>query len=252
MSASLRSDRGVGLPVVYVPGIDGTGALLLGLEERIERNKRLLTIRYDMSPEPTPGSYEELAASVAEVIRRAGVERCLILAESFGGAVALRLAADHPEIVGGLMIINSFAYFPERINIEFALRMTQVMPNPIFHFARLWIAPMRLFGQRRDPQALLDFRALKGSEFDAGYCRRMKMIKNLDMRSRLALVKQPTALYAGDADKIVSSVGCLSDIKRVLSDATLEIIPGGGHLILPLAAEPWVERIDALALRAGF
>jgi hypothetical protein len=39
-------------------------------------------------------------------------------------------------------------------------------------------------------------------------------------------------------------------MERGLADATLEILPRAGHVVLPLAEEPWVERLSALAARA--
>jgi hypothetical protein len=37
----------------------------------------------------------------------------------------------------------------------------------------------------------------------------------------------------------------------LLPDATLDVLVDAGHLVLPLAAEPWVERLERLAERAG-
>ena len=45
--------------------------------------------------------------------RRDG-QRTVILAESFGGAVALTLALARPDLVGRLVLVNTFAHFPAR------------------------------------------------------------------------------------------------------------------------------------------
>ena len=41
-------------------------------------------------------------------------------------------------------------------------------------------------------------------------------------------------------------------MQELLLDAELEVVAGGGHLVLPLAELPWVEWLEQLARRAGF
>lgn len=251
MNAKLRGDGGVGLPIVFVPGIDGTGALLLATGAKLEARHRLIRIAYSIDSQEVPDTYEALAADVARVVREQGVERCVVIAASFGGAVALQLALDEPELVAGLLIVNSFAYYAERKRLSLAMKLSPLLPESAFNFGRKWFAPRNLFGRRRDARALADFRALPGSFFDEGYDRRMHMIEGLDLRPRLPEVRQPVALYAGDADRIVPSSSSMKVIKDGISAATLEVLAGGGHLVLPLEEEPWLERVEDLARRAG-
>ena len=59
------------------------------------------------------------------------------------------------------------------------------------------------------------------------------------------------AIYASDHDRIVPAIPGAEVMAAALPDATYEVLPGTGHLILPLAEEPWVERMRSLAVRAG-
>jgi len=57
------------------------------------------------SPEPPPGSgSREYAALVAEVLTELTSEPCVLVGHSFGGRVAVCLAAEHPELVRGLVL----------------------------------------------------------------------------------------------------------------------------------------------------
>jgi alpha-beta hydrolase superfamily lysophospholipase len=84
-----------------------------------------------------------------------------------------------------------------------------------------------------------------------GYRRRLRMIAGLDLRGRLRDVRQPVALFAGDRDRIVASVPLGRAMQRGLPDAELEVIRGGGHLLLPLSSLPWEDWLEKLCVRAG-
>lgn len=249
MRAEVLSRRGRGLPVLYVPGIDGTGELLLGTASRLSAEFDLLRVAYESGG--PPDSYEGLARSIADCCRAEGFESCLVIAESFGGAVALQLALDHPDLVRGLMIVNSFAYFPSRANLGCSRLLTALIPRFAFDLGRRWFAPQALFGRRKDPEALEAFRKLDGAFFDADYRRRLTMIAGLDLRPRLGELALPVALFWGDQDRIVPSNRTMTELRNGLPDATAEVLPGAGHLILPLAEEPWVRRVADLAKRAA-
>ena len=103
---------------------------------------------------------------------------------------------------------------------------------------------------RRDPELLRALRDLKSSHMDAGYRRRLKMIRELDLRKRLPELRVPVALFASVGDQVVPSVAAARVMERALKDVTLEELPGCGHVILPCADQPWVERLVALQERA--
>ncbi|MBO6798421.1 alpha/beta hydrolase [Maricaulis sp.] len=46
------------------------------------------------------------AEMIADFIRRKGIEKPLVIGHSLGGAISLRLAIDHPELVGGLAMLS--------------------------------------------------------------------------------------------------------------------------------------------------
>lgn len=253
MIAEVRSDRGTGPPVVYVPGIDGSGRMLLGTEERLVRRFRLATLAYRIEPgtPPDADSYPALAASVVSCLDEPGLSRALLLAESFGGAVALQAALDHPERIAGLAIVNSFVHYPARLRLWVSRVGLPLVPRRLFAGCRKLLAPYSLFGNLRDDEAV---RALLADQFDftgCGYRRRLRMIAGLDLRGRLREVRQPVALFAGDRDRIVASVPMGRAMASALPDAELEVVRGGGHLLLPLSTLPWEDWLEKLCERAG-
>ncbi len=254
MIACLRSDAGSDRPVVvYLPGIDGTGELLLGTAERLAKCFRLIRLAYalERGSRDKEGGYPELARSVSHLLEERGVRRALVLAESFGVGVALELALDRPERVAGLALVNGFAYFERRFRLYVSRSVARITPEPLFALGRRLAARWSLFAPRAAEQELGLFHALDRMEFGASYRARLALIARLDLRARLAEIRCPVALFASDNDRIVSSVHCAREMAARLPNATLEILSDAGHVVLPLAEEPWVERLRALAERAG-
>lgn len=253
MRARIKGDQGVGAPVIYVPGIDGTGDLMLGTAERLSARFRLIRVSYESEPSDRaqPSGYQDLGTQIADLAAAAGLDSYLILSESFGGGVALQMALDRPSAVRGVMLINSFAYFPWRGLLAFSRLTSGLIPRWAFDLGRRLFAVHSLMGQRREADALRRFRELDGAFFDVGYRGRLRLIAGLDLRPRLAEIQQPVALVYGDHDRVVPSAQTMGVLHRALPDAELELVPGGGHLILPLESEPWGERLERLAARAG-
>ena len=251
MLARLRDDtRSDGIPLVYMPGIDGTGEMMLGTAARLAERFRLVRLRYESTGKSFEGDgYRGLAASAADGIRDRRIERTLVVAESFGVAVALRMALDHPELVAGMLLVNGFAHFEWRTKLALTRLGVRCVPRPLFDFGRRHFAPAQLFGPRRDPEAERRFLEIVGHAFDDGYSRRLTMIARLDFRDRLKEISQPINLVASDMDRIVPSVAAARFMRDKLPNASLEILHGGGHVVLALEDEPWVERVTMLLVR---
>lgn len=246
MKATLKGDRGTGVTVLYIPGIDGTGELLLGTAARLESRFRLMRLAYRVEGPASEDSYPGLAASISDLCRENGVERAVVIAESFGGAVGLQLALDFPELVQALMVVNSFAHNLQPVRLGMAHGLSGLVPRWLFKLGRRTFSPRALFGPRGDAEALRAFQKLTGTFFDEAYRRRIRMIRSLDLRPRLHELRMPVLLLASDEDRVVPSVQAMGEIAQLVPTATLELVPRAGHLILPLAEEPWLERVESL------
>ena len=244
--------------MVYLPGIDGSGELLLGTAARIEERFRLLRLRYRLSANAEHRTYSHLAASTIETVSLRGVERALYVAESFGGAVGLRAAIDHPSAVAGLALVNTFPHFRARARLACSRLGTRLVPAWMMSLGRRMLAPGLLFGGPAERAAIAEFLASGGGSErrprggwapGEGYAARLRMIQALDMRSELPRVRQPVALFASERDRIVDSVRQAREMERLLPAAELEILEGRGHVVLPLADIDWPARLLSLAER---
>ncbi len=252
MRAEVLAVGGRGAPLVYVPGIDGSGEMLLGAAARLERRFRLTRLCYRGG---TGGDHFTLAASVIERLREAAAgrpdARALVLAESFGVAVALAAALDAPACVAGLALVNGFARFRDRLGLALTRGAFALAPQAWIHGARARFAQRGLFDPRHDEAALRALVELPGNWFDARYRARLAWIREVDLRPRLAAIRCPVAIWAADRDRVVASVPCGREMAAAIPGAEMTVLHAAGHVVLPLAEEPWEERLEQLAARAG-
>jgi 3-oxoadipate enol-lactonase len=108
-SGLFLAEHGAGRPVLYLHGQPGLGsdgdlvARALAPDHRV-----LLPDRpgYGGSP-PDPVPMEDNAALVADLLRARCDEPVTVVGHSYGGGVALLLAARCPELVAGLVLVGS-------------------------------------------------------------------------------------------------------------------------------------------------
>lgn len=87
----------------------------------------------------------ELAADAAFVMESMGLERAVVAGHSWGGTIALQLAADRPDLVGGLAALDSPIHsFARGMTWEQAQGMLQP-PLPLYRTREEAIEPHKRF-----------------------------------------------------------------------------------------------------------
>jgi pimeloyl-ACP methyl ester carboxylesterase len=206
---------------------------------------------------------------VVAAVSLRGIDRMALLAESFGGAVALQAAIDFPDRVIALALVNTFAHYRRRMSLALSRTFLRATPSWAVVAGRRVFAPLILFGGRRERAAIQEFlgtqkpkrtgRASKGSKdataviwgLDEGYHSRMRMIQGLDLRRELGQVCQPVTLFASGRDRIVDSVRQAIEMAQVLPNAEVVTLERRGHVVLPIADIDWPAHFDRLIARAG-
>ncbi len=221
--------EGRGPLLVFIPGLDGTGQLFFKQSPALSRSYRVVTFR---TRERGQFTYEDLADDVAAIIRDQRERRATIVAESFGGGVALTFALRHPQMLDRLVVINSFPRFRNRIEIKLGSWLASALPFPSIWPFRKVACIMGLWadGVSKDDRRRF-FKAVKTVEGE-GYVRRLKLIRNLDLRDQLSIIDAPTLFIAAEKDHLINSVREARAMARRMPDATVRIIKGAGHACL--------------------
>lgn len=168
---------------------------------------------------PVPWGVNEYTHFINGFFKKLEIARSYVIAHSFGGRVGLMLAANFPERVEKLVLIDSAGIRPKR-TIKYYLRIGLAkMVKRVFF--------TRFFGEKVK-DALF---TLMGSEDyrKAGKMRgTLVKVVNEDLKYLLPKVKAPTLIVWGEKDKVVP-VWHAKIMEREIEGAILVILKDAGH-----------------------
>lgn len=108
---------GKGAPVILIPGLGSPRAAWDGVAPELARDHSVYLVQVngfgvdDPRANLKPGILEGIVAELAALIAERKLVRPAVVGHSMGGLVGLMLAARHPDIVGGLMVVDALPFF---------------------------------------------------------------------------------------------------------------------------------------------
>jgi 3-oxoadipate enol-lactonase len=225
---------GRGEPLVLVPGLAGSWKLTLPLARRLARRFEVITygLRGDGFHCAGCGGIWDIgdhADDLAHIVDQVGLERPAIFGVSFGGAIALELAVEHPTRLGALIVQGADAKFPMTIASTIARRVLERFPLPtdnrfVNQFFNL------LHGSKPDPGPLVDFVSERIWETDQSViAQRLAQLEMFDVTDRLWRIEAPTLVLTGSRDAIVPA-SRQKLLAHSIPGARHEVVDGAGHI----------------------
>lgn len=97
-------------PIVAIHGLSGSYPHFVGVAERLSGRRPLLAPdlrgRGDSDKPARPFGVEQHARDVAAAMRAFGLEGCIVVGHSMGAYIGAELAAEWPELVRGLVLLD--------------------------------------------------------------------------------------------------------------------------------------------------
>ncbi|MHA6694157.1 alpha/beta fold hydrolase [Homoserinimonas sp. A520] len=180
---------------------------------------------FGITPEPSEAwGTDRYAEEVAHAL--GGMPPVILLGHSFGGRVAVRLAAQHPHLVRGIVLTG----VP-------LLRLTPPPKPSLGYRAVRFLAKIGLISQARleaekQRRGSPDYRAASGVMRDV-----LVKVMREDYRDDLAKITVPVRMVWGEHDTAAPTDAGLAASKLVAT-ATFRSVPGAAHLLegdLPVA-----------------
>ena len=173
----------------------------------VELAPHCTVVRYDtrghgQSPaSDAPYTMDDLAEDAAALIRSLNKGPVVFAGLSLGGMVGQALAARHPELLRGLVIINSAAHYADRSLWDTRMQAVKTTGMPAVAEGSLdrWLTPA--FRQTPKGQAVAE--RLRASLLDTdtlGYVRACEAIASMDLRAGNRRITTPTLIVAGRHD----------------------------------------------------
>lgn len=217
---------GVGPPLVYVPGMDGTGELFYRQVPALSRRFRVAT--YALRDDA--GRMETLVADLVRVLQAISPsgEPAVLVAESFGGALAMSAALGHPELVRALVLLNTFPFFRPQHRLHLAMLGIRMVPWGAMRIVRR-VTALRLHSRHTHRDDVRRFLTLTARTTRRGYLSRLGILTRYDLREKLPELRAPTLLLAADEDHLLPSVEQAALMAARIQDATTIVLRGHGH-----------------------
>jgi 3-oxoadipate enol-lactonase len=239
------SVQGNGPPLVYLPGLDGTGQLFYRQAASLASHFTVIT--YNLRQDP-PFTYADLMADLAALIQHCQAAPINICAESFGGTLALQFALNYPQLVRSLIIVNSFPYFRNRQLLIAGLLLAEFVPYEFIQWGRYWAVNWGWLGEDIPVAEKSKFLAITTTIPKLAIRQRLKLIYDFDVRPQLPALKIPLLLLASGRDRLQDSVAEAQLIASQITTAQLQLLPKYGHL--PLLAGDC--QLTEILLATGF
>lgn len=229
-------ESGAGSPVLLIHGL---GYARWGWEPLIpllaERHR---VISFDnrgigaSSVPPGPYTAAEMAGDALAVLDAAGVERAHVVGTSLGGMVAQELALAAPERVDRLVLIattpGATGGFPMPEATVRLLADATSLPAEVA--LRRFVE--NALGPEPDPELVERILAhrLASPQDPAGWAAQAHAGTTYDGAGRAAEITSPTLIISGTADRVVDHRNS-SALAELIPNATVHLVPGGGHLV---------------------
>jgi pimeloyl-ACP methyl ester carboxylesterase len=263
-------DEGTGPALLLIHGLCGqmhnfTHSLL----GRLAHDFRVIILDrpgsgYSTRPADAPATIAAQARTISLFCEKLGLERPLVVGHSLGGAIALALALNHPEQVGGLALLAPAARKPDCVPPPFdglliasplarrLIAWTLATPLSIMNSARTLAL---LFGPEPVPH---DFAvrgggllSLRPASFIGASADLVAAHGETGEPPRYEDVKAPVGILFGAADRILDPDVNGKGLAAQVAGAELELIEGGGHMIPVTSADRTATFIARTAQRVA-
>ncbi len=233
------SDSGTGCPVVFLHGLVGLNEHWEEVVQRVRAGCRCIMLEVPLLELTGDDcSIQAVEAMTAEFLERHVGEPAVLVGNSFGGHVALRLALFRPGLVRGLVLAGSSGLIEKTM-------VTSVQIHP----TREWLADKigELFFDRaklKDADIDRAHRELSRREGARAMVRLSRSARNDHLGERISEITTPTLLIWGRED-VVTPPEAAEIFHRTIRDSRLVWFDRCGHAPMVECPEEFSAALSA-------
>jgi pimeloyl-ACP methyl ester carboxylesterase len=239
--------QGAGRPVVLLHGWGTSSQSLLGVAAGLAAEFRVLAVDLPgfgwSDPPPAAWGSAEYAVHVDRLLDETGLGPAAVLGHSFGGRVAIRLAASRPERVVRLVLVAAAGIRRARRPRDYArLGVTKLLNGCL---------RLPVLGRLARPAAARWRERVGSRDYKAAGRMRPTLVRlvNEDLAPLLPQIAAPTLILWGDRDEEVGKAAVLT-MGSMIRGARLLVFPDAGHFPFQDQPEPFGKALESF-LREG-
>ncbi len=210
------------MPIKFylLPGLDGTGKLFQAFCDAADPSHSTTVLSL---PTTTPQNYESLARELSPAI--ANSSKGVVIAESFSGPIAVKIASRQPASIAAVVLVASFVTPPIPV-VARLLPWSLVFRLPLPTFAARW----SMLGATASHELVQALRCSVREVPPKILAQRIRELTCLDASKELSAIKCPTMYLRPTADRLVPT-RCIDVLRESKADLEFREIDGP-HLIL--------------------
>lgn len=239
----------------------------LALDGHLDDKRAIYLDRPGLGWSERPGGRwnpEREAELIAAFLDALAVEKPVVVGHSWGGAIALRLAIDHPDMLSGLVLVapaarawvGDAAWYNHATHWPLLGTLITRVVVPTYGRRQLDDGARSAFSPEPMPADYVEASALplilRADNWKANAADMARVNPHLaDQEVRYAEIALPVEILAGPQDTVLLTPRHSGAIAETIPDAALTLIQGAGHNLHHAHAADVAAAVDRAAARAG-
>ncbi|KOP37661.1 alpha/beta hydrolase [Flavobacterium sp. WLB] len=189
--------------IIFIPGFASSGEVWNETKAAFEKDFTCYTLTMagfaGAKPQPNP-SFENWKTGIANYIKENKIEKPIIIGHSMGGGLALAIAADYPELIGKIVVVDALPClaaltdpsFKSKENNDCSATVNQMMTMTETQFYDMQKQAMPRLLQDTSKLEMVIGWSVKSDRktFAQMYCD----FYNTDLRDRISTIKCPSLI----------------------------------------------------------
>lgn len=225
--------------IIFIPGFASSGEVWNETKSNFEKDFTCYTLTMagfaGVKRQPNP-SFENWKNEIANYIKNNKIEKPIVIGHSMGGGLALAVAADYPDLISKIVVVDALPSLSALMNPSFKSnqnndcspivnQMTAMTDSQFYNMQKMGIS--RLVENVSKQDLIIDWSVKSDRRtFAEMYCD----FSNTDLRNKIATIKCPSLILL--ESYFVNLKPAIEEQYKNLKTANLQYANKGLHFIM--------------------
>ncbi|WP_340076774.1 alpha/beta hydrolase [Leptobacterium sp. I13] len=237
--------------IIFIPGFASSGEVWNETKSEFEKDHTCYSLTMagfaGMKPEEN-STFENWKVAIAHFIKNTKIEKPIIVGHSLGGALALAIASDYPNLISKIIVVDALPYLAALMNPNFESNENNDCSKTVYQMTSMTDEQFYQMQKMSVPSLLADTTMQKKvvnwsvtsdrKTFAEMYCD----FSNTDLRERIKSIKCPSLILLNSNFSSIKSN--IEKQYENLRTANLKYATKGLHFIMYDDKEWYFEQLN--------